>query len=141
MQLVYESKLYPSKKQEETLLRLLEDARNLYNSLLERKIEFYRESGKNISRFELQKELKGKYLEIPGSLKQMVVYRVNIAFQRFFQKISHFPRFKGEGRYRTLELRQYEADYRFKDGKLSTWKIIGDIRMRGFREAQSSSRK
>jgi len=134
MKLTREVKLYPNKTQEQTLLKLFEQARLFYNLVLERKINCYKKENKNLSRFDLQKEFKDKNKEIPATLKQIMIYRVSIAFDKFFNKFSCFPRFKSYNRLRSIELRQYSIDYRFKNNKLSIWKEVGHLRIKGFRE-------
>jgi len=132
MKITREAKIYPNKTQEKNLINLFEKSRLFYNSVLERKISHYKKTGKNLSRFNLQKEFKGKNKEIPASLRQTLIYRVNNAFQFFFNKHTRFPRFKGKNRFRSIELRQYGGDYRIDGRKLSIWKIIGKMKMRGF---------
>lgn len=137
MKLTYEAKLYPSFRQEQILLELFCNARKLYNEMLEIKINAYKKERKTISRFDLQKQFKTKYKGLPASVKQMMAYRVNVAYDRFFNKLGRFPRFKSANRFKTIELRQYKMDYRIVDGKLKIWKQIGSIRMKGFRETNN----
>lgn len=137
MKLVREAKLYPNKIQRENLLNLFEQARLFYNTVLERKIGYYKKYNKGISRFDLQKEFKGRNQDIPATLRQAMIYRVNTAYENFFTKRGKFPRFKSKNRFRSIELRQYKIDYRFQDNKLSIWKGIGKIRMKGFRKSDN----
>lgn len=137
MKLTREVKLYPTKEQKYALLNLFEKTRLFYNSVLERKIKHYHKTNKNISRFDLQKEFRDVHKEIPATLKQAMIYRVNTAYERFFNKLGKFPRFKSVNRFRSIELRQYEIDYRFKKNKLSIWKEIGHLKMKGFRKSDN----
>ena len=141
MVLNYEAKIYPNKIQEHGLFAILNGCRHLYNQALEDKINYYKDNQKTLSRFDLQKKYKGKenYPEIPASIKQMVFYRLESAYANFFRKTGHFPRFKSFNRYRSFELRTYGVDYRFLGNKLSIYKNIGQIRMRGFRSAEDYS--
>lgn len=139
MKLTYEAKLYPNKQQEKRLIEMLCNARKLYNKMLETKINAYKKDKKNLSRFDLQKQFKTEYKELPASVKQMIAYRVNVAFERFFNKLGKFPRFKSENRFRSIELRQYKIDYQIVNGKLKIWKQIGSLKMRGFRQADNFS--
>lgn len=133
MKLTREVKLYPTKTQEQNLLKLFEQTRLFYNSVLERKISHYTKTKKNLSRFALQKEFRDKNKEIPATLKQMMIYRVNTAYEKFFTKLGGFPRFKGKNRLRSIELRQHKIDYRFRKNRLNIWKEIGKLKMKGFR--------
>ncbi|OQA82371.1 MAG: putative transposase [Microgenomates group bacterium ADurb.Bin238] len=139
MRLIREAKLYPSKKQDQTLLTLFEDCRNLYNTILETKIKAYQEEKKTLQRFELHKMFKNYEANIPASLKQSIASRVNTAFDRFFRKLGKYPRFKSKNRFRSIDLRQYKVDYRIKGNYLSTWKQIGYIRMMGLQKLNNPS--
>lgn len=134
MKLVREAKVYPSKKQIITLDKLLEESRIFYNFCLEIKKNAWLNDKKNISRYELQKIGKGKG-DLPASQRQMVIYRLNDAYQRFF-KLGGFPRFKKQGRYRSLNLRQYGVDWKMNGKYLVTWKKYGldGIKTRGLQK-------
>ena len=133
MRLTYEAKLFLNKGQEQKLLEMFHNARKLYNEMLETKVNTYKNEKKNVSRFDLQKQFKTEYKGLPASVKQMMAYRVNVAYDKFFNKLGKFPRFKSENRFRSIELRQYKIDYQIVNGKLKLWKQIGNIRMKGFR--------
>ena len=139
MRLTYEAKLYPVKQQEQKLFELFYNARKLYNEMLETKIDAYKKEKKTITRFDLQKQFRAKYKKLPASVKQMMAYRVNTAYDKFFNKLGKFPRFKSENRFRSIELRQPKIDYQIINGRLKIWKQIGSIRMRGFRPTDNFS--
>lgn len=134
MQLVREAKIYPSKKQLVEIDRLLEESRNLYNYCLEMKIKEYKEKNKTLSRFDLQKKVK-EHGDMPASLRQMVVYRLNNAYEHFFRR-GGFPRFKSKNRYRSIPLRQYGTDYKIDGKYLIAWKKYGlnGIKTRGLQK-------
>ena len=137
MQLTFEAKLYPSEQQEQKLLGMFYNARKLYNEMLETKINAYKKDKKNVSRFDLQKQFKTEYKELPAPVKQMMAYRVNVAYDKFFNKLGQFPRFKSANRLRSVELRQHKIDYQIVNGKLKIWKQIGSIKMKGFRQTDN----
>jgi len=139
MVLTFEAKLYPNKQQEQKLLDMFYNARKLYNEMLETKINAYKNEKKTITRFDLQKLFKIEHKELPASVKQMMAYRVNVAYDKFFNKLGQFPRFKSTNRFRSVELRQYKIDYQIVNGKLKIWKQIGSIRMKGFRQTDNFS--
>lgn len=136
-QLTREAKLYPNKKQELKLLTLFEDCRELYNNILETKIKAYQEDKKTLHRFELHKMFKDYKANIPASLKQSIANRVNTAYDRFFRKQNKFPRFKSKNRFRSIELRQKDIDYRIKGNYLSIWRQIGLLKMRGMQPLEN----
>jgi putative transposase len=139
MKLTFEAKLYLTRQQEQKLLGMFYNARKLYNKMLETKINTYKNEKKNVSRFDLQKQFKTEYKELPATVKQMMAYRVNVAYDKFFNKLGKFPRFKSENRFRSIELRQYKIDYQIVDNKLKIWKQIGSIKMKGFRQTDNFS--
>ena len=139
MKLTYEAKLFLNKGQEQKLLEMFFGARKLYNEMLETKISAYKNKKKNVSRFDLQKQFKAKHKGLPASVKQMMAYRVNVAYDKFFNKLGKFPRFKSENRFRSIELRQHKIDYQIVNGKLKIWKQIGGIKMKGFRPTDNFS--
>lgn len=134
MNLIREAKLYPKKNQKVELERLLEESRKLYNFCLEKKVKAYYEEHKTITRFELQKQVNG-WGDMPATLRQMVVYRLNNSYEQFFRR-GGFPRFKKYGRYRSIPLRQLNIDYRIEGKYLISWKKYGlnGIKMRGLQK-------
>lgn len=139
MNITREGKIYPSKKQIETLKKMLEQSRMLYNFCLETKKNTYIKDKKTITRFELQKQVK-EIGDMPASLRQMVVYRLNNAYEQFFRR-GGYPRFKKYGRYRSIPLRQYGTDYRIDGNYLNVWKKFGlyGMKMRGLQELKNPS--
>ena len=114
---------------------MLENGRLFYNQVLEMKIKAFKEQGKNLSRYGLQKMFKGKniFSNLPASYKQALIYRVTNAFEHFLIGHNRFPRYKNEKRFRTIHLRQYGIDYRIEGRKVRLWRFLGSISMRGFR--------
>lgn len=139
MQLIREAKLYPNKKQKQSLCELFEQSRLLYNAILEVKIKTYEREKKTLHRFELHKMFKNYEANIPASLKQAIASRVNTAYDRFFRKFGKYPRFKSKNRFRSIELRQHKIDYRIKGNYLSIWKRVGHMRMMGLQELNNPS--
>jgi len=133
VRLSYEAKLFLNKGQEQKFLEMFYNARKLYNEMLETKVNAYKNKKKNVSRFDLQKQFKTEYKELPASVKQMMAYRVNVAYDKFFNKLGKFPRFKSANRFRSIELRQHKIDYQIVNNKLKIWKQIGSIKTKGFR--------
>lgn len=129
-----EAKIYPNKNQVEILEHILEESRLLYNACLELKKTAYIENKKTITRFELQKQVK-EFGEMPATLRQMVVYRLNNAYEQFFRR-GGYPRFKKYGRYRSIPLRQFGTDYKIDGNYINVWKSfgLGYIKMRGMQK-------
>jgi len=107
----YKYRLYPTKKQIAKLEETIETCRLVYNSALSDRREYYRETGKSLSRIKQQENLKNykkdrPFLqEIHSQVLQNVLFRVEKAFDNFFRRIKEkkgkpgYPRFKGKDRY------------------------------------------
>lgn len=118
--------------------RILERTREYYNFVLGYMIDEYKKNGKGTHRYQVMKEIRGKFDDIPATVRQSTVERVSKSNRNFFRKKANFPRFKSENRYRSFEVRTYKQDYNFVDGKVRIWtKSIGSIRMKGFRPSES----
>ena len=114
MYLTYKYRLLTKKRDHQRLEHLLETQRQLYNAALEERIDSYRKTGKSPSLFEQQKSLticRKEHPEmavLPANLQRGTLRRVDRAFKLFYTKIKEgqragLPRFKGKGRYNTLE--------------------------------------
>ena len=129
---IYEVKLYPNKKQELELSRILDVSRLAYNKLLEMKISAYKDDKKNLSRFDLEKVSK-KMFDIPANVRGVLCHRISNAYNRFFRKQGKFPRFKSANRMRSIGLKKYgsDGDFIFRGNKVRLWKPIGLVRFHG----------
>lgn len=103
----YKFRLYPSRKQIKCLSEQFEACRKTYNELLEINIETYKNTGKGLTKFDLDKCIK--YLDTDTSIVfsqvlQNLNDRLNKAFKNFFRRVKErksgkhtkagFPRFK-----------------------------------------------
>ena len=107
-------RLYPSKAQQNDLDIQLGLCRRLYNGLLGVKIETYENSGISLSKFDLNKCMahfeshNPDFRLIHSQVKQDISNRIDKAFKNMFARIKRgekkagFPRFKGEGRYKSI---------------------------------------
>lgn len=119
----FKYRLYPTGKQEETLLQTLTICRNLYNTALQHRRDAYKKVGKSISYKEQANELPALKKELPeyqtvqsgpprGQVLQDVLKRVDKAFKSFFRRIKQgetavaaapgYPRFQGKDRYHSF---------------------------------------
>ena len=103
-------RLYPTPKQEQTLLFVLRRCRHLYNSALEQRKAFYQMRRKSLGYSQQAAELADlkaaypAYQDIHSQVLQDVLRRLDKAFAAFFRRIRNgekpgYPRFQGEGRY------------------------------------------
>ena len=132
-------RLYPTKKQERTLHDWRKLHQYLYNACLSHRITEYRHFGKSISYFDQQnclpefKECWTEYKQLGSQALQATCKRVDYAFQRFFQGLAKFPRFKSFQRYRgwTYPAKSgWKAHTTGVHGALEL-SNLGQIRMRG----------
>ena len=121
----------------------LDEHRRLYNAALEHRLAAYKTAGDSVSFANQNREITGVRADDPdgfgaearrlaiGTLK-----RLDQAYSAFFRRVKAgekpgFPRFKGKGRYRTLEIHSgYERYLKTYDPKTGN----GKIRIKGLPE-------
>lgn len=117
----FEYRLYPTRQQATQLMNCLRESRLLYNEMLEATKAEYGRTGKFLFRNELCGTFRGRGREhIPASTVQMLADRLDKALRRYLDHKKHnphagFPRFKGANRWRSIDLRQHQADFRLSD--------------------------
>ncbi len=94
MRKAFKYRLYPTKKQEQTLFWTLSRCRELYNAALSERRDAYRMSGKSISYYEqkrdlpeIKTEIRQEYQAIHSQVLQDVLLRLNRAFESFFRRV------------------------------------------------------
>ena len=100
----YKYRIYPNKEQQELINKHIGCCRFVYNLCLEKKINAYKTSKKNLSKFDLMKllpALKKKqetsFLKEVNSLSlQAAIDNIDNAYQRFFKEKKGFPKFKSK---------------------------------------------
>ena len=109
----YQYRIYPTFKQSKILYTWLEALRNLYNQGLSWRKEVYNKTGDTVdwvTQANALPELKQAspfWSSIHSDVLQDTLRRLNKAYQSFFRRVQAgeapgFPRFKGEGRYRSM---------------------------------------
>jgi putative transposase len=94
--------LYPTEQQKEQLSRAFGCTRWLWNRFLALTHETYKETGKGLSRYDLQSQLpslKKEYQWLGDTYSQclqVVCLNLSRAFINFFEKRSEYPRFKSK---------------------------------------------
>jgi putative transposase len=128
----FKEKLRPTPTQERELERVLWRCRELYNAALEQRITAWQRCRVSVSRYEQEAELKDlraafpEYAAIHSHVLQDVLARLDKTYQAFYRHIQRgdggkkagFPRFKGQGRYRSLTLKEYGNGARLDNGYL-----------------------
>jgi putative transposase len=116
----------------------VEGQRQLYNAALEERIDCYRKTGRTITYIDqcagltvCRRELP-EMAAMPLKLQRGTLKRLDRAFMGFFRRVKAgqkpgFPRFKGWGRFNTLEWAELKG-ITF-DGKRIRSKVFGSIRV------------
>jgi len=100
----FKYRIYPNKQQEELILKHMGSSRWMYNYALNKKITSYQETGKGLSRFDIQKELPelkknedtSWLKEVNSQTLQASLENLDKAFTRFFKEKKGFPKFKSK---------------------------------------------
>jgi putative transposase len=107
----YKYRIYPTNVQAVAIDANIESCRQLYNKLLNLKISAYEKEKKRLSRFDLNKRIKGT-VGLHSQVCQNVSNRIDKAFRNFFARIKRnekekgFPRYKKYGKYSSITLPQ-----------------------------------
>lgn len=114
----YKFRIYPNKKQEQTLWRWIEMCRVLYNSCIVDRKNFYSRNVKGLTR-QIQQTIlttdkkKLEFLRgVHSQALQEVLFRVDKAYRNFFRRIKKgeipgYPRYKKFGQYRSITFTQF----------------------------------
>ena len=110
MEKAYKFRAYPAKEQQHKINRQMFLAKQLYNMLLEKSKQYFKDTGKTFTQYDMNKwitQLKRKnpeFKEIYSQVLQNVADRVAKAYQNFFYRLkarkegkkvkAGFPRFK-----------------------------------------------
>ena len=117
----FKYRIYPNKEQEILLSKHFGSCRFIYNLALETKTAAYSSARINLSRYELQvqmKELKQEcewLKEVNSQALASELMHLDAAYLRFFKGLSSFPRFKNKYDKQSFQCPQ---SVKLKDGKL-----------------------
>jgi putative transposase len=106
----FQYRMFPTKKQLQSLEATLEECRWLYNHLLENRKKAYEQEGKSLScygqitTYPMLKEQRPSLHRVHSQVLQNVAVRIDLAYKAFFRRVKAgekpgYPRFKGDGRY------------------------------------------
>ena len=144
MRKTFKYKIYANEKTIAKTEVWLELCRNLYNCALAERIYAYKMRHKSLSYISQQNELPElrkeffEYQNINAQTLQMVLRRLNLAYDGFFRRLKHgekkgFPRFKGKHRYDSIEFTQH---YWELNGKYLYIRNIGRFKLKLSRPIQ-----
>ena len=99
----YKYRIYPNEEQQIQLAKTFGCCRFVYNHILAKKIDLYKNEGKSISKYDCNtycnKELKKDYLwlkEVDKFALTNSIYNLDSAYKKFFTEHSGFPKFKSK---------------------------------------------
>ncbi len=139
MRKTYQYRIYPTKKQLNTLETTLEECRWLYNNILAYRKDAWEQEQRLVSRYDTQSRIPLLRNERPSlnsvysQVLQNVNERVELAFRSFFRRVREhaedpgYPRFKGYGRYDSFTFTQ--GGFSITHDNRVTLSKIGSIKM------------
>jgi len=123
----YKYRLLPSEEQKATLDRWIGACRFVYNLGLESKIAAWTSLRKNVTSFDLIKQLvelkqtECSWLkDCPAQSLESALTNLDVAFKKFFKGEGGFPRFKKRSDRQTIQFRRWAT---VKDSKIKLTKI------------------
>lgn len=126
---VVKVRLYPTNQQKELLAKAFGSCRWLWNRFLSLTNETYKQTGKGLSRYDLQKQLpslKKEYEWLGDTYSQclqVVCLNLSRSFINFFEQRTSFPRFKSKHGKQSLS---YPQNVKIK-GDLLVFPKLGEI--------------
>ncbi|AFZ46034.1 transposase, IS605 OrfB family [Cyanobacterium stanieri PCC 7202] len=126
---VVKARLYPTNPQKESLAKAFGSCRWVWNRFLALTNETYKQTGKGLSRYDLQKQLpslKKEYewlTETYSQCLQVVCLNLSRSFINFFEKRASFPRFKSKHGKQSLS---YPQNVKIK-GDMIIFPKLGEI--------------
>ena len=144
----YKFRLYPNDKQKEMINKTFGCTRLVYNYFLDKKIKTYEEQKKNISVYDLVKEIPMLYdskpflKEVDSMSLRCSLFNLDNAYQKFFKEKSGYPKYKSKynrNSYRTNFITSTYKGRIYENIKLDlnnntiTLPKLKEIKIRGYR--------
>jgi putative transposase len=112
MKKTYEFRIYPTDEQKVLLAKHFGHTRWVYNYALSKKIQTYKQTGKTLSRYDIQADLPKlkkdeatEWLsEVNSQSLQAVLIHLDTAYNKFFTKSGGFPKFKNRKSKQSFEI-------------------------------------
>ncbi|MFL5694740.1 MAG: RNA-guided endonuclease InsQ/TnpB family protein, partial [Ktedonobacteraceae bacterium] len=143
----YKFRLYPTRRQEPSLMFTLDRCRELYNAALQERRDAFRMVGKHINYYDQAnqlpeiKDIREEYRDIHSQVLQDVLRRVKNAFDNFFRRCKNgeelgYPRFQGRNRYDSFTYPQ--GGYSLTHDSRVNLSKIGSIKVKLHREIKGT---
>jgi putative transposase len=112
MKRTYEYRIYPTDEQKVLLAKHFGHTRWVYNYALSKKIQHFKQTGKTLSRYDIQADLPKlkkdeatEWLsEVNSQSLQAVLIHLDTAYNKFFTKSGGFPKFKNRKSKQSFEI-------------------------------------
>ena len=127
----YKFRLYPTEEQKNKINQTIGSARFIYNKMLEDKINYYNEHKKSLNNTPAQYKNEYEFLkEVDSQALSQSHQDLMVAYNRFFNKQSNFPKFKKKGVRDSYRSCVVNNNIRIEDGYLKLPKVgLVEIRM------------
>lgn len=148
MRKTYKYRVYPTGKQEKTMLAILESCRWLYNQLLEQRKTLWETQKKGISLYQQQAGI-AKLIAVNPSLenvysqtKQNIAVRIDLAFKAFFRRCKSgekpgYPRFRGKNWYDSFTYPQDNGSFKLTENDTRIYlSKIGNVKIKYHQKLQ-----
>ncbi len=141
MRRAYKFRLLTNRSQEQALDTMLEQHRRLYNLALRERRDVYEAEERSVSygeqsgRFKESRKVLPSFSALNFSSAQATLCRLDKAFKAFFRRCKSgdapgYPRYKPEGRFRTVEFPSYGDGCRLKDNGRLYLQHVGHIKVK-----------
>jgi len=136
MIIVHRFHIEPTIEQEQRLFQSLTLCRRLYNTALEQREICYRQKGKSLSCTSQKNELPAlkrelsEYKQVNAQVLQDCLQRLDDAFQRFFNGLAGYPRYKDRDHYRSFTYPQADKQDHFKNSGYIYLPKVGYVKMK-----------
>jgi putative transposase len=145
----YKFRLFTNRSQEQALDAILEQHRRLYNLALRERRDVYEAEERSVSygeqsgRFKEGRRVFPRFAVLNFSSAQATLRRLDKAFKAFFRRVKSgecpgYPRFKPEGRFRTVEFPSYGDGCRLKDNGRLYLQHVGHIKVKLHRPVEGT---
>ena len=141
MHKTFRYRIYPTKRQEQTLNEQLAISCELYNAALQERRDAWKLERKNIGWFDQNYQLTGirairpDVAEVNATALENVLKRVDLAFKAYFRRVKSgetpgYPRFRGKGRYDSITYPQAPSGCKLdSDGKRLRLHGVGPMKI------------
>jgi len=148
MRRAFRFRLYPTKVQAVAMAEAVETHRHLYNRALAERKTAYETEKRTVRYGEQSAHIKEDRVENEHLARtnfsscQATLRRLDKAFQAFFRRSragdkAGYPRFRGQGRYHTVEFPSYGDGCRLKDGRVY-FQHIGTVKVKLHRPVEGT---